>query len=327
MSAGTRAAVAAGVMLAAGAGAGEAPLAADGGLFAVRDQNPLLRPFYLPTARLAGADGVSASAVLAWSNTVNLPVAAHESAWVDEETAELGLGLRYRRGDWLFAGQLPVIWRGNGVLDGLIHNYHSLLGFSEGDRPRVPRYSYRVTYALQDRPTVFVDKGTAIGDVPVEAGRVLYERAGTELSLWLGLTVPTGSRRHGTGNGTVAESAWLAGAVPIGNRVQLSGQAGVAHYGSTAELPRIHSTATFGTFGANVKVSSRLALIAQLDGHTAIADSDLRFLKPALVLSYGARYALGPALGLDVGMQEDAATNRSPDVTFYLGLNTRPARR
>ena len=121
-------------------------------------------------------------------------------------------------------------------------------------------------------------------------------------------------------------AAWLAGAFPVGSRVQLSGQAGVAHYGSAAELARIRPATAFGTFGANVKVTSRLALIAQLDAHTAIADSDLRFLKPALVLSYGARYALSPSLGLDIGMQEDAATNRSPDVTFYFGLNSRPAR-
>ena len=326
MTAGRRIAAVAGVLLATGAWAGEAPLAADGGLFAVRDQNPLLRPFYLPSARLAGSDGVSTSAVLAWSNTVNLPVSPTESAWVDEETAELGLGIRYRRDGWLFAAQLPVIWRGNGVLDGLIHNYHSLLGFTEGDRPRVPRYSYRVAYSAQGRPTVSVDKGTAIGDLPLEAGHVLYDRAGTELSAWLGLTLPTGSRRHGTGNGAIGESAWLAGAVPVGSRVQLSGQAGVAHYGSAAELARIRPATAFGTFGANVKVTSRLALIAQLDAHTAIADSDLRFLKPAVVLSYGARYALSPTLGLDFGMQEDAATNRSPDATFYFGLNTRPGR-
>jgi Protein of unknown function (DUF3187) len=325
-AAGSVAAIAA-ALLAAAAAAGEAPLAPERGLFAVRDQNPLLRPFYLPTVRLAGAEGLSTSAVLAWSNTVNLPATATESAWVDEETAEIGFGVRYRSGDWLWAAQLPVVWRGNGVLDGVIHNYHSLLGFTEGDRPRVPRYSYRVTYTGADHATATVERGAALGDVPLEVGRVLYERAGTELSAWLGLTLPTGSQRHGTGGAGIAGAGWLAGALPLGDRTQLSGQVGVVHYGSAAELPRIHPTATFGTVGANVRVTRRLALVAQLDAHSAIADSELRVLKPALVLSYGGRFALSPTLGLDFGMQEDAATNRSPDVTFYFGLNSHPQRR
>lgn len=324
MRASRRVAASAAALLAAASAAGEGPVAPEPGLFAVRDQNPLLRPFYLPTARLAGAEGLSTSAVLAWSNTVNLPATANESAWVDEETTEVGFGVHYRSGDWLWAAQLPVLWRGNGVLDGVIHNYHSLLGFTEGDRPRVPRYSYRVTYTGMDHSKATVERGAALGDVPLEVGRLLHERAGTELSAWLGLTLPTGSQRHGAGGAGVAGAGWVAAAMPVGDRTQLSGQVGLVHYGSAAELPRIHPTASFATLGANVRVTQRLALIAQLDAHSAIADSELRFLKPALVLSYGGRFSLSPTLGLDFGMQEDAATNRSPDVTFYLGLNHRP---
>ncbi len=291
----------------------EAPLA-------VRDQNPLLRPFYLPTARLAPQEGLVAALALDWHNTVNLPHTPTEQLYVDEETAELDLRASWRKGPWLAAIEVPFLWRGGGILDGVIDDWHGLLGVNRGYRPYVQSNAYRISYHANGQAPVTVARGPALGDLPLEAGRVLYSATGTELSLWTGATLPTGSREHATGSGAVDAAGWLSAGQALGPRLDVTLQAGAMRTGGPAEFARVARWVEFGTLGVGFRASGTVTLLAQADLHSALPPSELNFLRPPVVGSLAARVRMGADLALDAGFQEDLATNRSPDFTIYLQL-------
>ena len=308
-------------MLAAAARADEPVAAGLDAPLAVRDQNPLLRPVYLPTARLAPEEGVGYSTALSWSNTTNLPHTDSEQLYVDEETAEVDLRATWRRGRWLAAAELPLLWRGGGILDGVIDDWHGLLGVNRGDRPYVQSNSYRITYAARGAPPFSAARGAALGDIPVEAGRLLYSAPGTELSVWAGAKLPTGSRAHASSNGAVDASAWLSAGHAFGSRFGVFAQAGAMRPGGPGEFERVSHWMEFGTLGLSWRATDAVSVIAQTDLHSALPESTLNFLRPAVAGTIAARFRLGPSLALDAGLQEDLATNHSPDATFYVALH------
>lgn len=287
---------------------------------ALRDQNPLLRGFYLPTPRLGGDEGTTLSATLAWSNTTNLPATATERLYVDEETAEVGLRASRRAGDWLFSGTVPLSWRGGGVLDGIIDDWHALLGVNRGDRPRVQSNSYRVSYAAAGSSSIVVEKGPAIGDASLEAGRLLWTGDAGELAAWAGAKLPTGSRAHGMSDGALDGAAWLAGALRPLPRWELYAQAGVMRPGGTGGFASVSREVAFGTLGSAWRLAPSVVLLAQLDSHGAFPSSELNFLKVPLTGTFAGRFRLSGGLQLDVGLQEDLATNHSPDFSIYVAL-------
>ena len=315
--------------LAAALRAGAIEPAASGleGPFAVRDENPLLRPFYLPVPRLAPDEGIGYALLLAWSNTTNLPHSATEQLYVDAETADLGLRATYRRGAWLAAAELPVVWRGGGILDGVIDDWHGLLGVNRGYRPYVQSNSYRITYEANGAAPVSVAKGPALADIPLEVGRLLYVAPGTELAAWAGVKVPTGSRNHATGSGAVDASAWLSGGQSLGSRWDAYAQVGAMRAGGSGEFVRVRRYTEFGSIGLAWRATASVSALAQVDAHSALAPSSLTFLQPAVTGTVGARVALNSGLALDIGIQEDLATNHSPDVTLCLSVHTAPRRR
>lgn len=298
----------------------ELPAAVQVQPLAVRDQNPLLRPFYVPSARLAPDEGISYSAALAWSNTTNLPHTAVEQLYVDAETAEIDLRATWRRGAWLAAAELPMLWRGGGILDGVIDDWHAFLGVNRGDRPYVQSNSYRITYTTLGAAPFSAQRGPALGDIPVEAGRILFSAPGTQLSVWAGAKLPTGSRAHATSNGALDAAAWLSAGHAFGSRFAMFAQAGVMRPGGSGEFAHVSREMGFGTLGVTWKGTDAISAIAQADVHSALPASTLNFLQPAVVGTFGARFRLAPFLALDVGLQEDLATNHSPDATLYFEL-------
>lgn len=290
------------------------------GPFSVRDQNPLLRGDYLPVPRPDPGEGTTLAAALVWSNTTNLPRDAHERLYVDEETAEIDLRIRQGRGEWMFAAELPLLVRGGGILDGPIDDWHAFLGVNRGDRPYVRSNAYRITYQVAGSPPASVERGAALGDVPLEVGRRLHSGTDAQLSAWLGVKLPTGQVTHGTSNGSVDVSAWLSGNVAWSARWSSYAQGGVSR---TAENPLVHArprSVAFGTLALNWAATPALTAVVQLDSHGALADSDLNFLKPTLTGTFGGRWRVATRTWFDIGVMEDLATNHSPDVVFYVAV-------
>lgn len=296
-------------------------LAADDPL-PVRDQNPLVRGAYLPLPSQVAGDvsGWQFATGLQWSNTVNIDTSAREALVVDEETVELDLALARSAGAWRFRAGLPVTWRGAGGLDGFIDGWHRFFGLPRGDRPTRAKNDYDVSYARTGRPTVVIRDGTALGDLQLEAGRVIATTPRGELVAWLGAELPTGSESRGTGNGGVDVAGWVSGRVALSDGVDLSGQAGVVALGGDAPLPA-PTTAAFGTVTLGWRVWPTFTALVQVDAHSRLAsDADAKFLQAPTILTLGGRLRLKSGGVFEAGVSEDIAVDRSPDVVFHFGL-------
>jgi hypothetical protein len=302
---------------------------ADPDFFSVRDQNPLIRSAYLPLPMTAGTagEGLAFSAGVEWSNTVNIESNAREALTVDEETIELDLTLARFVGPWRFRATLPVMNRSAGVLDGAIDDWHRFFGLPQGARPDRARYGYAVSYTNSSGVALAAPRGTALGDLALEAGRVLLEHDGASLALYAGLEAPTGERRQLTGNGSLDAALWLEAGTDLGSRFALAGRAGVSRPGGDGTVP-FNASVGFGTVALKWRATTRLEAALQLDAHSAVAaGSSLKFLDQAVMLTFGGRYRLDSGTVLEAGVVEDIDVDHSPDVTFHFGWRVPLGRR
>ena len=297
------------------------PALADPDFFSVRDQNPLIRSAYLPLPATAGpaGEGFSLTAGIQWSNTVNIEANAREALSIDEETLELDLTLARSLGSWRFRATLPVMNRSAGVLDGAIDDWHRFFGLPQGARPDRARYGYLVSYTNSAGVAVAAPAGTALGDLALEAGRVLIEHGGASVALFAGLEAPTGDRGRLSGNGALDAALWLEAGTDPARRFALSGRGGISRPGGDALVP-LNSSVGFGTLALKLRVTRQLEAALQFDGHRAVAaGSSLKFLGSAVMLTFGGRYRLDSGLLLEAGVIEDIDVDHSPDVTFHVG--------
>jgi hypothetical protein len=290
--------------------------------FLVRDENPLIRGFYLPLpsdSRLS--DGMDLSATLAISNTLNVENRGGENLLVDGESDALRLTFGDSFGQsWRYRFTVPVIHDSGGFLDSAIDHYHHWFGFNPGYRPDYPHG--QIDYSYSGRGDIdLTHSGTSIGDVSGELGWFPIDDAHRTLSVWGGLEAPTGSVSKLTGDGAWDGAVWVHGALRW-PRWQLAAELGVAQpFGDELFAGNAHRTSLFGRFAVSRELTSRWSLRAQLDGQTGrVEDSTLRFLGPSLQLSVGAVRRLGDRWRLQFGFAEDVAVNTAPDITFFFGI-------
>ncbi len=295
---------------------------ADGELFAVRDQNPLIRGAYLPLPAdfAVPAEATSFTAGIQWSNTVNIEQTSTEAMLVDAESIELDLTLARALGPWRLRATLPVLNRSAGILDSVIADWHDFFGLPKGQRPLVPKNAYAIDYANSAGLTVAAPSGTALGDLALEGGHVFLDSAGSRLALWAGLEAPTGSRAHLDGDGALDAALWLESGHDLGSRFALDARLGITRQGGRTPLP-LERTVGFGTLALSWHASSRLDASVQFDAHGAAArGSDLKFLDHAVLMSFGGRYRLASGSLLEAAVVEDIEVDHSPDVTFHVGI-------
>lgn len=290
--------------------------------FLVRDENPLIRSFYLPLpsdGRLN--DGADFSATLSISNTLNVEIRPDESLLVDGESHVLRLiyeDALYR--SWRFRFSVPIINDSGGFLDSAISHWHRWFGFNPGNRPFYPQNE--LVYSYSGKSNVETTRQqTGIGDISGELGWYPIDDAHLTLSLWGGLEAPTGSVSKLTGDGAWDGAAWAHGALRW-SQWQLAAELGLAQpCGDEIFAGAAHHTSLFARFAATRALGQAWSLRAQLDGQTRrVEDSNLRFLGPSLQLTVGAVRRLGARWRIEFGFAEDVAVNTAPDVTFFFGI-------
>jgi Protein of unknown function (DUF3187) len=290
--------------------------------FAVRNENPLVRGFYLPLpsdSRLT--DGAGVSATLSIVNTLNAEDRAHESLLVDGESDVLGLSFDHSLDQaWRYRFTVPIIHDSGGFLDSAIARWHRWFGLNPGNRPFYPRNEIIYAYSGISRVNI-THPQTGIGDVSGDLGWYPIDDPHRTLSFWGGLEAPTGSASKLTGDGAWDGAAWAHGAVRW-LRWQLAAELGVAQpFGDEIFAGGAHKTSVFGRFAGTGALSSVWSLRAQLEGQTRrVENSELRLLGPSLQLTVGAVHRLSGRWCIEFGLAEDAAVNTAPDITFFLGL-------
>jgi hypothetical protein len=290
--------------------------------FLVRDENPLIRGFYLPLpsdGRLT--DGADLSATLSISNTLNVENRPQDNLLVDGESHTLRLSYEdalYQ--SWRFRFTVPIINDSGGFLDSTIDHWHHWFGFNPGNRPFYPQN--QLVYSYSGRGNVdLTEPQTSLGDISGELGWYPLDDAHRTISLWGGLEAPTGSVAKLTGDGAWDGALWAHGALRW-PQWQLAAELGLAQpFGDEIFGGAAHRTSLFARFAATRAISSAWSLRAQLDGQTGrLEDSNSRFLGPSLQLTVGAIRRLGRSWRIEFGFAEDAAVNTAPDITFFLGI-------
>jgi Protein of unknown function (DUF3187) len=297
------------------------PLRADE-FFATRDQNPLLRGFYLPLPSDARLDaGAVFSATLLVSNTLNVENRGSESLHVDGESTVLDLSYDGNlSGRWRYRLGVPLIHDGGGVLDSAIDTWHQLFGFSRGFRPYYPKN--QIEYSYSGRASIDMDHSqTGLGDVSADLGWYAADDVRRTVSLWGGIKAPTGSVANLTSDGAWDGALWSHAAMRWA-AWQLAGELGaVLPFGDELFEGAAHRPSVFARMAATRVMGSLWSLRAQLDGQSGrVGGSDLRFLGPSLQLTLGADRRIGNRWHLQMGFAEDVAVNTAPDITFFLGI-------
>jgi Protein of unknown function (DUF3187) len=182
--------------------------------FPVRDENPLIRGFYLPLpsdSRLT--DGQSLSAALSIMNTLNVESRPQESVLVDGESD--ALRLTYENSlfeSWRYRFTVPIIHDSGGFLDSAIDHWHRWFGFNPGNRPFYPKNA--IVYSYSGRGHVDITQSqTSVGDISGDIGWYAIDDARRTVSFWGGLEAPTGSVSKLTGDGAWDGATWVHGAL------------------------------------------------------------------------------------------------------------------
>ena len=290
--------------------------------FLVRDENPLIRGFYLPLpSDSRTTDGQSLSATLSIMNTLNVEDRPNESVLVDGESDTLRL--TYENSlfqSWRYRFTLPIIHDSGGFLDSVIDDWHRWFGFNPGNRPFYPKNEIVYFYSGAGRVDI-TQSQTSIGDISGEMGWYPIDDAHRTVSFWGGLAAPTGSVSKLTGDGAWDGAVWAHGALRW-PKWQLAAELGVAQpFGDEIFAGNGHKTSVFARFAATRALGSLWSLRAQLDAQSGrVEDSEIRLLGPSLQLTIGAVRRLGEHWRLEFGFAEDAAVNTAPDITFFLGI-------
>jgi hypothetical protein len=290
--------------------------------FSVRDENPLVRGYYLPLPSDARqASGGSFSATLAISNTTNVDQDATEHDLIDGESAALRLTYENAlSSSWHYRLTVPLIRDSGGFLDTVIEDWHRWFGFNQGYRPYYPKNQLDYTYSGLSHLVLNRD-ATSLGDISADLGWFARDDARHTLSFWGGVKAPTGSLADLTSDGAWDGALWAHYAVRL-SRWQVGAEVGLAQpFGDELFAGHAHQTSAFGRAALTRSLGDSWSLRAQLDGQTRrVADSGLRLTGPSLQLSVGATRRLWRQWRIEMGFAEDAAVNTAPDITFFLGI-------
>jgi hypothetical protein len=291
--------------------------------FPTRDQNPLLRGFYLPLPSDARQDaGATLSATLLVSNTLNVESNSHERLLVDGESDALDLAYENAwASGWRYRFTVPIIHDSGGILDSAIDTWHELFGFSRGNRPFYPKNQIHYFYSGEGKIHLNHSQ-TSVGDIAADVGWYAMDDARRTVSFWGGLKAPTGSVPALTSDGAWDGALWVNTAMRW-PKWQLAAEIGVAQpFGDEIFAGKAHRSSMFARFAATRALGPVWSLRAQLDGQTGrVAGSDMRFLGPSLQLTVGAARRLRGRWRIDMGFAEDVAVNTAPDITFFLGIH------
>lgn len=298
--------------------------------FTVSNRNPLVQVFGLPPARgaqLRAADTWTVDGRLEIANSFSRSTPGREKIVIDAETYRGELGLQYGFSEnWELGLRVPWIHHDGGWMDGFIEDWHDFWGLPNSNRDKYPRDRLDIRYLDGDRTVLeFDDSDGGIGDVSLDLGYRLPAGAGGDWSLRGGIKLPTGDSDKLSGSG--AADAYLG---LYHSRPQLFGSQSLALHLAAGVLllgdgdlidSRQEDAAVYGNLGLAWRLHEAFALKAQLDGHTAVYDSNTRELgKGSAQLVFGFSWQPATRWQLDFSMAEDIYVDTAPDIVFQFGL-------
>lgn len=302
---------------------GEAP-------FLWRNSGPIATLYGLPRARSAAlpvAGAVHADLLVERASHFTASQSPRESVLIDGETTTVVA--RFERGfagHWAGSIELVGMRHAGGFLDGFIDQWHDWFGLPDGGRDAAPSDRLRMVWdADGQRRLLLEDSHTGPGDLRVGVARSLHRSPARDVALRLDLEWPVGRASRLTGSGGVDVALGLS----------LTERAALARLGLSSHVTlgvlrpagddlvgdRLRDTAGYGNWTLVWPVTARLALKAQVDGHTELLRSDLKQIGGWSVQGgLGFAWNVSPNLALEFAVYEDLRPGTAPDVSFQFAL-------
>jgi hypothetical protein len=213
-----------------------------------------------------------------------------EEILLDGETYRFTLTLRHGIGKSFEVGlDVPYVQHREGFLDSFIIEWHDFFNLPQGERDDLPRNQLSYRYGKDGETEIDLDDETdGFGDLRLTLGWQLWKPendTSSALALRASLKLPTGDEDRLLGSGSTDFALWLSGSRTFRNgSLALFGAAGGLLMSEGNVLPdQQRNVAAFGTIGGGWKPLARLALKAQVDGHTSFySGSNLRELSESL---------------------------------------------
>ena len=306
----------------------------------VNADEPLYAKNLSPVAGLFGLPSQRNAATLAagqFSAALHSSIANHYirdsdgDEWLnfDGETWRLAFEARLGLADgWDLQLEVPWLDHSGGNLDGVIDDWHDLWGMPDGGRSNVERDLLDYRYRGQDEAFLLEDDNSGMGDINLSLTHRFYQVDYASASVALGYKFATGDEDDFLGSG--AQDAWLAlrySAEQLSNLpLRWHGQLGYLHAGDSDLLGKIQERDLwFLGLTMDWIVAPAWSIIAQVDAHRAVADSDITGLgDDTIMLTVGGRWRLSRDFALDISVVEDIRVETAPDVTFQLSVRFRP---
>lgn len=257
-------------------------------------------------------------------------VSGNEELLLDGESWRSALRLRIRAGARLELGiEVPWIRHTGGSLDGLIDDWHSVLGLPDGIRDQRPEDAITFSYRSSSDAQLEFDRNVSgIGDIRLSAGYLMARHSDGSLALRFGVELPTGDADKLTGNGGSDVSmaiAWERESRAGGRRWASHVVAGAVRFGDS-DLSAIQ-TREWGAWvqaGLGWYLTPSVEILGSIQSATSPIDSGLRaYDGGSLMLSLGAGFDIGKHYRLDLGFSEDINVESAPDIMFLLRLSRR----
>ena len=304
------------------------------GVFALRNQNPFLQIYGLPTfqsADLVDGDRGTWDLGLDIANHADFGETDIENFIVDGETYFLTLSMRRRINDRLELGfDLPVLSHTDGLMDDMIEGWHDIFGMSNTKR-RGPSNELGFLYQRDGEDLYRLESpASGIGDLQVTAAIPIRVRSDRQMGLTIrsSLKLPTGDsdKLLGSGGTDFAIGLYGTGRTTLFDRpLELTGFAGGLALGDGDFLPELQRDAVaFGGASATWQATEKIALAAQLYGQTSYYDSDIKELGgSSLQLTAGFLFHVGRGSLLRLAVVEDVSANATTDFALHFSLHFR----
>ena len=293
----------------------------------VRNQHPVVALYGLPSplpARLPPPDTTRIAGVVNWSNFADKVTEGEAGFTLDGEVVEARVHVDHAFGERLAVhGEVAYRHLSAGTLDGLIADWHEAFGLPNGSRTRLPEDQLLLQYYTGPTPLLYVDEGVSgVADIPIAIGYQLLADETGAVATWLSVKAPTGKAEDLTGSGAV-DVAWsVAAEHRLAERWQIFGQANLAWLGDGDFLPDVQESYAWSALaGLTWNPWRTLDLTAQLEGNSAVLDTDFNGLDgAAVVLTLGVAYRTARAWQFDFGISEDVDADASPDFVLNLAV-------
>lgn len=302
--------------------------------FSLRNQNPFLQIFGLPTfqsANLARDGEFRTRVTLDIANHADAGDSDVENFVIDGETYFVTLSLRHRTAEWLELGiDVPIVSHDEGFMDSAIESWHDVFGMSNTKR-RGPGNQLRFQYQRDGVTLYELDTSSSgVGDVQLTAAIPIRESdaGGSSVSVRSSVKLPTGDadELHGSGAADVSVGIHYASTRSLFNRdLGIAGFAGALLLGDGDVLPdQQRDAVAYGGISATWQATERFAMATQLYLQGPYFDSALEELGGSSVqLAVGADYRTSEAGWLlRFAVVEDVSANATTDFALHFSIHS-----